>query len=488
MTLKVNVSQNNGFVFVKPACLSVLSDQLTYLRSSFEFSFKDRKRVMTKTPTQVYSYDESSDTLSAPAGVKDRILKALKAAGYSVSFTRTVVTPEERRKLVTKNVDMSVFRPEQISLLEAIVANTHTTGKAATGAGKSFLIGYICKMYPNAKIVITTDAADVVRTLKTYLETTTGEKIGQIGASKNIEERVTVATLKSLHKIKSLPDILIIDECHVIGTDSYASACLVASREAFKVVGLSASPLGRGDNAWLVIESICGPLRADISYQTSVKNGSVAQLNVDVYQCNKGPGADTTSLIDVQADKDRVAIWRNTDRNKLIQSIIGKELRENPDDQVLVYTERTEHALALLQVLKPYGFVLVHGATSAEAVDFWKSQGLIDSEEDLCTVKRREEIRQKFRTTEIKRVICTRVWQKGVDFPKLKILLRADASASEITADQASGRLSRTDSGNKTVAKVIDIEDSFNPTYKRRYAERQSVYEARGWKIKKCQV
>lgn len=485
--LKVTVTEFNNFLFVKPACLSALSDELTYGHKSFEFSQKEKKRVLTITPRTVYSYDQDRDTLSVPAGCKTRVLKALKKNNYTIEYSRNIKTPKLRRKLDLDNVDLKELRVEQRELLKQIVANTHTIGKAATGAGKSFLISYICRIYPNANIVITTDAVDVIKTLKNYLTKDCGEKVGQVGGGKNHEERITVCTLKSLHKLKTLPDILIVDECHVIGSEATSAACLTAARNTFKVVGLSASPNRRPDNAYLIIESICGPIRADISYQTSVKNNSVAQLEVEVYENPHGPSEDTIAAFRLQVDKDRMCIWQNTERNKLITKLVNKKLKKNPDLQILVYTERTEHALYLYQLLKFLDFKLVCGDNiPTDRLEAWESQGIL--EDGAIPKMDRKEALEQFSAGSIRRVICTRVWQKGVSFPELNILVRADGSASEITADQASGRLSRTNDGQKSKALVIDIRDTFHGAYHSRFKKRQDLYNEHGWPVRECQV
>ena len=481
--MNVSVVSNNGFLFVKPACLSVLSSQLTYLKSTFEWSMKDRKRVITKTRTAIYSFDQDNNTLSVPAGMTDTVLKTLKGAGYVVDFKRVLNIPKERRELTLEGVDLKSLRSEQVKMLEAIIANSHTTGKAATGAGKSFMISYICRLYKKANIVITTDAVDVIKTLNKYLTDSCGEEVGQVGAGKNVEQRITVATLKSLHKLKTKPDILIIDECHVVGSDTYMAACLVAASNCFKVIGLSASPEGRGDNASMVIEAVCGPIRVDIPYQSSVQNGSVAQLHVKVYPVKEGPSVDDLNKYDLTIDKDRVAIFNNTYRNELIRKIVLHKLKSNPDMQILVYTEKTEHALILFNLLRDLDFDLVHGIVDEEKKARWKTLGILPDESVLCNNEKRELLRKSFSAGSKKRMICTRVWQKGVDFPQLNLLIRADASAAEITADQASGRLSRTNSGQKTSAEVVDFKDNFNNTYLRRYKDRLEVYNNHGWSV-----
>lgn len=475
---EVAIELQGTFLSVKPALVSILGPVLTFNKKVSEFNKKQRKRVMTSVATAIYEYRQESDELWVPAGALDKICGALKRASMPYTVNRVLKCSEEERKLDLSKFKASEHRPEQLGMLKQIISNTHTICKAPPGAGKSYLIGTICNLYPNARIVITTDSTDVITTLKEYLLNRCGEPIGQIGDGQRSEERITVCTLQSIRKLLRKPHILIVDEVHVVGTDNYAQACLETGSEAFKIVGLSATPFDRGDGADLVVEGVCGPLRFVSSYQDSVKHGSVVPIEVEYYECTKGPTWNETNILRNQADKDRKAIWSNVARNELIAKVIGQERRITPDDQILIYTERVEHALYIAKLLPD--FVVVTGESDEEKTADFKALGLITNEDQLCNPKKRDEYMAKFESGEIKYAICSKVWQKGVNFPNLRVLLRADAGASDITNVQAGGRASRVTEG-KTKAKIIDIDDVFNKSYAYRFKLRLKEYEANGW-------
>lgn len=475
---KIKIDVTGAFTVVRPANLSILDRPLTYARRSFEFSKQLRKRVITSTDVALYTYDADNDAILVPTGLLDRVLYCLKKHGLEYDLTKPTCTNQLVRTLDLKKANLKGLRPEQKQIMSAVLGNSHSTVQAPTGAGKSFLIGEICKMYPHARILVTTNSVDVIETIKTYLETSLTEKIGQIGGGKNAPQRITVCTIQSLEKILVPYDIVIIDECHVVGSENYMKACLVASNSAFKVIGLSATPQSRQDNADLAVEAVCGPLRVKINYETSVQNGSVVPLQVEVYECPYGPSTSVTKDLKLQTDKDRVAIWNNKLRNKLIAEVVRKYMAEEPDTQILVYTERVEHALWLKSLLPE--FTLVSGNITPERQLDLKQAGL--SMDGICDDKKREEIKQRFATKELKYAICTAVWQKGVNFPHLEILVRADANSGEITTVQSSGRLSRLDEG-KTLGRVIDFCDKFNNTYLFRFKERLKQYNEHGWKV-----
>jgi superfamily II DNA or RNA helicase len=479
MTEKTEITVLGSFLTVKPAQVSILGPALTFSKKTTQFDQRKKKRVMALVPTAVYKYDIEEDVLVVPSGLLDRVLFNLRKHKVEHTINRykaSEATPE--RNLVMANIDLSSLRPEQVNMLRAIVSNTHTTCKAATGAGKSFLISSLCKIYPNARIVVTTDSKDVISTLKSYLEDATGEPVGHLGGGKHSEERITVSTLQSLTKMHKKPHILIVDEVHVVGADSYAQACLETGSEAFKFVGLSATPDGRADNADMIIEGVCGPTRVESTYQDSVDSGSVSPIEVDVYTCREGPDFLKTSVMKTQADKDRAAIWANTARNKLIADVTKLEVAANPDDQVLIYCDITEHAIRLSKLLP--GFTLVTGQLDGEREDDL-GPALMEGV-TICSPKQRELYKTQFENKELKYAICSRIWQKGVSFNSLKILVRADALPNDITNIQACGRLSRTEA-EKSKGRVIDFDDVFNRSYQFRAKVRLGLYEGLKWKV-----
>ena len=437
---------------------------------------------MTSVPTAVYDYRHDEDTLVCPAGLLDRVLWNLDKAGIAHSLTRSVSPNDMVRKLDLANAGLSELRPEQKKMLLAILENQHTLCKSPTGSGKTYMISKICRLYPNARVVVTTDSVDVIATIQKYLESALGESVGQMGGGKKREERVTVCTLQSLKKLLRSPDILIVDEAHVVGADNYAEAVLAVGSKAFKTIGLTATPHGRSDGADLIIEGVCGPLRFEGSYQDSVANKSVVQIEVDVYDCPYGPDQKETSKLSQTVDKERLAIWSNAGRNKLIADIVREEMVMRPEEQILVYVDKIEHALYLKREL-PSEFVMVTGEPGDEdRLDVLRGLGLVTDQTVFTDRKARKAYQTKFENKEIKYVICNKVWQKGVSFNHLSLLVRADASSSEITTVQASGRVSRMNDG-KSHGRVIDFRDSFNASWAHKYKSRLEDYTANGWKI-----
>lgn len=98
------------------------------------------------------------------------------------------------------------------------------------------------------------------------------------------------------------------------------------------------------------------------------------------------------------------------------------------------------------------------------------------------TTKEKEELRQKFESGELKKVISTTTWKEGVDFEQLEYLIRADGATSEVNSTQIPGRLSRLFDGKRNGI-LIDFRDEFNDWARNRTARRLTTYRGHGWQI-----
>ena len=95
-------------------------------------------------------------------------------------------------------------------------------------------------------------------------------------------------------------------------------------------------------------------------------------------------------------------------------------------------------------------------------------------------LKRRIWLTKQFERGELKKAICTTVWNVGVSFNALEVLIRADAGGSPINDVQIPGRVSRISEG-KECGIVHDYLDQFNSGFKRRAKNRSKSYKENNW-------
>jgi len=95
-------------------------------------------------------------------------------------------------------------------------------------------------------------------------------------------------------------------------------------------------------------------------------------------------------------------------------------------------------------------------------------------------LNRRQKLTKGFETGKLKKVICTTVWNVGVSFNALEVLVRAEGSGSAINSIQIPGRVSRTSDG-KSHGTVHDYLDQFNHGFKLKASSRAKIYEQNKW-------
>jgi len=368
-------------------------------------------------------------------------------------------------------------REDQISVLGLI--GEHTGGflvNAPTGWGKSFVVRYVCRLFKDARIAIVTPGVDLVESMYKLLK----ERIRGVGAvSMNHDhiDRVTVSTIDSMEKLRGIEwDILLFDEAHRAGSPCVSNAIATTFHTA-KCVGFSASPVGRTDNADLVVEALFGPVIYNVSYQEGVERGAVSPIRVEMYRVPNGPSCEGKASV----VRNRHGLWRNKHRNKLIADICGAL---PADEQALIIVGTAEHAIRLHGLLPDWPVVFSTAGKGAVKLLTKGELPWIDGMEPGGNMSKayREQCRLDFESGKMKRAIATGVWNTGVDFTNLRWLIRADGLASVIQSIQTPGRLSRKSDG-KTYGTLIDFQDEFDSGLLRRSAARKRQYASMGWVV-----
>jgi superfamily II DNA or RNA helicase len=366
------------------------------------------------------------------------------------------------------------FRTGQREVLEALSKNDRGRIWWATGTGKSYLIPLICKMYPKLNIVVTTKYKavldDLYKNLSAHLPSVGIYRSGK----KVLGRRVMCYSAGCLHHADiDNTHLLIADEVHELATDKMFAT--FAQFKYSRMYGLSANASDRFDGADFELEGIFGPVITSMSYQEGVANGMIVPLEVhwrNVYM-DRNPGENYEGV-----PKMRHAIWRNKYRNALI----AKDAQSFPDDQVLIVVNTFDHACHLKQMLPD--FTLVYAADDKEAdIERYINWKLIPSDEPKMSADRLERLKSMFEHGTLRKVIATTVWNRGVNFKELQVLIRADAGSSAIVDTQVPGRLSRTtEKYDKHNGILIDYLDQFDAGLKRKAGIRKGNYDGHGWR------
>ena len=432
-------------------------------------------------PTYCFKCTRDPDGIFAPrilfpAGYLDRVARAFKTKGYRVLLrddqtkTRHHAARWDRVKPAVK------FRYRQKETLEKIIA-ARCGGQVICpcGWGKSLLIRCLCQALPQAKIDISTHSLDVLDQLYWDISACIpGVAIDSSSRKREGGGRITLYAGKSIHHSRGDADILIVDELHEWATADYIRR-LARYRNARRF-GFTASP-ERKDGAHFELEGAFGPRLVTVTYQEAVDHGCIVPIAVNMVDVimdeNPAEGYEDTA-------KERWGIWRNKVRNTLIAE---QAHALGDDEQTLITVKTFEHAAFLKKQLPEFELCY---SENIDADDFRRfvSWGLLPKNEPMMDRDRRQSLKRRFEQGQLKKVIATTVWNRGVNFQDLAVLIRADASDSMIADTQIPGRTARLpDLTDKKYGRVIDFLDQFDQGFKRKASSRVGRYRDNEWAV-----
>lgn len=440
-------------------------------------------RVFNRT-WECYGRD-AKGRIGTSFGFASCIQRKLEAHGYPVEIINSKA--DRRREAAGiyepqwHRIEGYKLRPRQREALENIAKYPNGRISCPPGWGKTFLIMLLARLFPKAKIAIVAKGKDVVAN-RIYPELALNlPNVGQVGCGKRqLGRRVTLYSADSLHLAQGDADFVFVDEGHQAAADDYAYKLGVF--EHARMWAFSATWDMRLDGKDKRCEGMFGPIRMTVTQREAEKYGMVVPVrvywttvNLDIDPCGSLEGVS----------KERAGIWANKQRNKLI----ARDARKyDPETQVLIIVKTVEHALRLKKLLPEFKLVYNENALQEETearkgIEWFERRGLIPENFRPMTVKRRAKITKLFEDGRIKKAIATSVWNVGVSFNSLAVLIRGDAGGSPINDTQIPGRAVRVDpKTGKKFAIVHDYMDCFNVGCLRKSRGRSSSYERIGWR------
>lgn len=440
-----------------PQLLTELTTECSYAIMGAEFSslYQDGHWDGTK---KLFN----SRQQSFPTGLLARVRKVLEKNGVAYELCDIRRVP-----FVSK---LSFYPPGplrdyQEHCISTGIGCTRGVIKAATGAGKSVIIGgLIANTNVNTLVVVHTTSlfAQTIKGLEKMLRI----PIGRIGAGERKLEKITVALMQSLvcpkttdnkkdyvaalkvekKKKKKAPlvvredlipyinsiECLIVDECHHISCESVQAVSNIAENAYFRL-GMSASPW-RDDELDILIEAVTGRQLTDIKASDLINRGYLTQPEINLVYFKHSRQPKSIKYAELYSQE----IVNNPNRNELICNIVKNQTRQN--NSILVAVQRINHGDILKELLLP---------ELKDKVRF------VNGEHDP------EQLLQTLVDLHEKKILCaiaTSVYKEGVDIPGLNALIIANATDSTVTAFQLVGRVLRTAPGKKKVF-VYDIAD-----------------------------
>ncbi len=431
-----------------------------------------RKAVGQQVDTHIRLYDRIDDTF--PAGYVQQIVKLCKEEGLKVEVKDARVRPCQPIA-----PDLKWLRDYQREAVELAIKRVRGVIKAATGAGKTEIAIGIVESVPTSWLFLAhrdqlADQAAERYRLRTGLDAGTLAKPSQghgltVATFQGIWAAIRRGDKRVMGWLKSIGGV-IVDECHVLPADTFRG--VLNSCPAYWRIGVSATPLTRGDEKSIHILGCLAPVFYTITPRTLIDAGLLAEPVIRMVRHDESlPSTDPAGweLIGppepmtmrkaskaYQKSYDEL-IFKSQSRNRLIMTLAQKAQKP-----ALVFVRLCKHGEALKRGLEKRG----------EKVEY------VDGKDK--TPVRKAAIRRLERgDTDI--LISNVVMNAGVDIPELRSVVIAAAGASVIEVIQRMGRGMRAVPG-KTTFDVWDIWDEGDKFLERHAKERRAAYQLEDFK------
>ena len=397
------------------------------------------RKPLYNTPKYLKGYEESSEFLKLPRGLKEKLFEYLNynLVKYKIIDNRVFENIETKRILFT-------LRAEQEDAIKEILKYDSSICVAPPGFGKTLIGAKIFEQRAVKTLIIVNKNMLLDQWISRFVDYFGYKKsdIGFLGKSQNrLNGNIDIATMQSLNNIPELVENytqVIVDECHHIPALTFEQ--IVKNFKGKYILGLSATP-NRKDE----LDPILYQQLGNISYE--YKKPKTHTNRLLVIKTEFTSSADNYAAIINE-------LVSNEDRNRQIV----KTIKENIDRKILLLSDRIEHLNLLENILKEENidFVSVHGSQNK---------------------KEQVENMQKVKTSSL--ILATSsFFGEGIDFPHLNTIIFATPISFYGRLIQYLGRIGR---GNQECL-AIDFLDSKNAMLNSTYKKRLEGYKAMHYK------
>lgn len=334
-----------------------------------------------------------------------------------------------------------------------------------TGGGKTVCALYIASQLkvPTIVLVHNTFLRDQwVERIKAFLpKARIGFVQGDEAQTENVEFIVAMLQTVSQRDYSSKTfkpiGLVIVDECHHIATESFSNAMTKLTSK--HVLGLSAT-LERKDGLMYVIHWFLGPLLYKSNTADKIDEG----VKVEVYEFDPQDDEYNSVILNPSGVMftslmiNKVVEYKP--RNEFLVKLL-LDVSEEKERQLLVLTDRVDHAQTLFDMLPP------------------------EIQETACILGRKVKAETRAEWCSTKRILLAtyQMCKEGFDVATLNTLIIA---TSRPDVDQIVGRILRVDKAHRKIDPlIIDIVD---PAFRRQFQHRLELYKKRNYTVEKMEL
>lgn len=411
-----------------------------------------------------------------PAGFLPRIETFLKRQkiDYEVKNREWLIGPTPGKP----HIDGITFRPDQEILINNVLEQGRGVVLSPTGSGKTIIAMGVMSCFPNSNILFLCHTLDIITQTVTELTEKGFTDVCMMGGGqKDMHGRIIVSTIQTFVKLNPDDyidrfDVVIYDEVHHVSSEKGQPIEVLSQILTPIRVGFTAT-LPESIYAKLCIEGFLGPVIGEFKIKEGVELGILATPTITLLpvpknsKINRIKKYDDTYTIDKETKKKKrtatgiytEGIVNNKARNRIACSEISKRVKEGKS--CLIMVKEIQHGNNLEVMLKEIfntDVVFIHGITEKET---------------------RQQVKEALEAKNVKAVICTKIWNEGINIKSINVIMNAGAGKSYVVTLQIPGRGLRT-TDTKTTVEIIDFLDPY-PYLNAHCVERLIVYAKSGW-------
>lgn len=404
-----------------------------------------------------------------PTGFLGPVRKAAADAKMSIDIVDKRVKPCS----VDAHADLAWLRDYQAEAVQRVLLKERGILHMSTGAGKTEIAVALARALPTHWLFLVhrtslgQQAADRF-SMRNALHGVDLGAPGVIGEGAWTEgDRFTCATFQTFAKALASGDAraqkllarsggLIVDECHVLPAGTFYDVSMACN--AYYRVGLSGTPLDRTDRKSVMAIAALGPVIHRVKAETLIEAGVLAAAKVRMVTVVQ-PTSAAATWHGVYGDK----VVRSKVRNETLLKIAKKAAKPS-----LMFVKEVAHGQALANKLTCNG-VNADFVWGSHSTDYRKSRvkALVRGALDV--------------------LVCSVIFQEGVDVPELRSVINASGSKSVIATLQRLGRGMRLDRApdgtvreGGDIFEMWDIMDVGNDWLEDHSKRRRNAYLAEG--------
>lgn len=402
---------------------------------------------------KVRFYKERTKTF--PVGLLHSTKKAAREEGFEVEVIDRRVAP----CVADQSVDLSWLRPYQRTAYFHATRNKNGILWIATGGGKTEILAALVASLPTRWIFIV-HRKGLMHDAAARIEKRTGIVCGKVGDGHwDMNHRVTVSTFQTLSRALKSKDPkkkkeaqillaqqggMVVDEAHTTGAETFWKVAMHC-KNAYWRIGLSGTPLARGDKKSIYTIACLGPVIWRLRADTLIEAGFLAKPEIRMVEVEGHSSKPTWQ--GVYSD----LIVKSQDRNHVVTKMAIAA--EKP---CLVFVKQVNHGKQIMKYLQRCGL---------NTAFVWGDKGTMQRQEAVKSLERGD----------LDVLVCSVIFQEGVDIPSLRSVVMAAGGKSVIATLQKIGRGMRKVEGKDTF-QVFDCYDTGNEYTSKQARKRKKTY------------